>query len=138
MQVWEPDLKLWEPPQTGATAALFSSLPWRAEILRCERRGHVACFLLCHVAMKVFLANHVEVPAEVCPRCFNEQQRFAFPFVIYCAHREKLCVMSTPKDHVAFDCEPGQLPVVMRRLERELKGQRPWAAPRIVERELEG
>jgi hypothetical protein len=58
----------------------------------------------------------VEIPAGVCLQCFNEQQRFGFPFLIYCVHSQQLALVRSAQDHATFPCKPRQLRSVLAKL----------------------
>jgi hypothetical protein len=60
--------------------------------------------------------NAVEVPEGVCLQCFNEQQRFGFPFLVYCVHSEQLALVRSPQDNATFPCKPRQLRSVLAKL----------------------
>ena len=66
--------------------------------------------------MKVARTHQVEIPAGICLRCFNAQQQFAFPFLVYCPHNATLAVMRTPDKHMTFPCAENQLPAVLQKL----------------------
>jgi hypothetical protein len=67
-------------------------------------------------AMKVNRQSQLEIPTGICLRCFNAQQQFAFPFLVYCSHNETLAVMRTPGMHMTFPCAESQLPGVLQKL----------------------
>lgn len=71
--------------------------------------------------MKVARQRRLAVPIGVCLSCFNEQQQFAFPFVVYCPHSETLAVMSAPDEHATFRCAPAQLEGVLAQLRDGLR-----------------
>ena len=58
----------------------------------------------------------VQVPDGICLECFNSQQRFAFPFLVYCPHSELLALVSSADDSATFPCKPGQLAGVIAKL----------------------
>jgi hypothetical protein len=66
--------------------------------------------------MHVTRYHQVELPPGICLRCFNAQQQFAFPFLVYCSHNETLAVMRTPDKHMTFPCAAGQLAHVLQKL----------------------
>lgn len=68
--------------------------------------------------MKVARYNQVEIPAGICMRCFNAQQQFAFPFLVYCSHNQTLAVMRMPDKHVTFACAEDQLQAVLKKLQK--------------------
>ena len=68
--------------------------------------------------MKVARQKQVSIPIGVCPSCFNEQQQYSFPFLVYCPHSETLAVMRAPTEHATFQCAPAQLENVLRQLHR--------------------
>ena len=67
-------------------------------------------------AMPVTRFNKLEIPNGICMRCFNAQQQFAFPFLVYCSHNETLAVMRTADKHMTFPCAESQLPAVLQKL----------------------
>ena len=67
--------------------------------------------------MTLARSHPVSVPEGVCLQCFNSQQRFAFPFIVYCAHSECLALVSSAVDSATFHCTPAQLPGVIAKLE---------------------
>jgi hypothetical protein len=67
--------------------------------------------------MKVARQKQLSVPIGVCLSCFNEQQQFAFPFLVYCPHSETLAVMSAPDEHATYRCAPSQLESVLAQLQ---------------------
>jgi hypothetical protein len=58
----------------------------------------------------------VDVPAGVCLQCFNEQQRFAYPFLVYCVHGELLALVQSAHESTTFHCKPQQLRAVLAKL----------------------
>ncbi len=60
--------------------------------------------------------QQVKVPAGVCLGCFNDQQQFAFPFLVYCSHGETLALIRTPSRHLTMTCSMDQLPAVVQSL----------------------
>jgi hypothetical protein len=60
----------------------------------------------------------IQVPAGVCLQCFNSQQRFAFPFLVYCPHSELLALVSSADTNATFPCKPAQLPGVLAKLSK--------------------
>jgi hypothetical protein len=58
----------------------------------------------------------IEVPEGICLQCFNSQQRFTFPFLVYCPHAELLALVSAADDHTTFPCKPAQLAGVIAKL----------------------
>jgi hypothetical protein len=69
-------------------------------------------------AMKVGRRKQVTIPIGVCLSCFNEQQQYAFPFLVYCPHSETLAVMRGPDEHATFHCGPAQLENVLQQLQK--------------------
>ena len=67
--------------------------------------------------MKVARQKQVSIPIGICLSCFNEQQQYSFPFLVYCPHSETLAVMRAPTEHATFRCAPAQLENVLRRLQ---------------------
>jgi hypothetical protein len=61
-------------------------------------------------------SKHIEVPEGICLQCFNEQQRFTFPFLVYCPHSEVLALVSAADDNATFPCKPAQLASVIAKL----------------------
>ncbi len=68
--------------------------------------------------MKVARQKRLSVPVGVCLSCFNDQQQFTFPFVVYCVHNETLAIMKAPDEHATFQCAPSQLGTVLAQLQR--------------------
>ena len=68
---------------------------------------------------KIARRSQVQIPADVCLRCFNSQQQLAFPFLVYCAHHETLALFHSPQEYVTFACAPEQLEGVLHTLQRE-------------------
>jgi hypothetical protein len=66
--------------------------------------------------MTVTRTHRVEIPSGICMRCFNQQQQFAFPFLVYCPHNGTLAVMRTADKHMTFQCAEKQLPAVLQKL----------------------
>ena len=66
--------------------------------------------------MTVTRSKPIQVPEGICLECFNSQQRFAFPFVVYCPHSELLALVSSAEDNATFPCKPGQLAGVIAKL----------------------
>jgi hypothetical protein len=72
-------------------------------------------------AVKVTRSKSIRVPDGICLQCFNSQQRFTFPFLIYCEHAELLALVHSADDNVTFHCKPEQLAGVIAKLS-SLKG----------------
>ena len=66
--------------------------------------------------MTVARASAVDIPAGVCLQCFNEQQRFTYPFLVYCVHRESLALVQSAHESTTFPCNPQQLRAVLAKL----------------------
>jgi hypothetical protein len=58
----------------------------------------------------------IEVPEGICLQCFSAQQRFTFPFLVYCPHSELLALVNAADDNTTFPCKPGQLASVIAKL----------------------
>lgn len=58
----------------------------------------------------------MQIPEGVCLQCFNSQQRFTFPFLVYCPHTESLALVRSPTESATFNCKPAQLPAVLAKL----------------------
>jgi hypothetical protein len=58
----------------------------------------------------------LQVPEDVCLACFNSQQQFTFPFLVYCAHNEALAIVRSTHESTTFRCKPEQLEVVIGKL----------------------
>jgi len=71
--------------------------------------------------VKVTRSKTIQVPDGICLQCFNSQQRFTFPFVIYCEHSELLALVHSADDNMTFHCKPEQLAGVIAKLS-SLKG----------------
>jgi hypothetical protein len=66
--------------------------------------------------MKVMRTKPIDVPAGICLECFNEQQRFTFPFIVYCPHSETLALVRSADGSATFPCKPAQLAGVLAKL----------------------
>lgn len=66
--------------------------------------------------MKLARRNEVTLPIGICLSCFNAQQQFRFPFLVYCSHSETLAVIRKPDEHATFRCAPAQLEQALRHL----------------------
>ena len=66
--------------------------------------------------MTVTRSKPIQVPEGICLQCFNSQQRFTFPFLVYCPHSELLALVSSAEDSATFPCKPGQLAGVIAKL----------------------
>ena len=62
-------------------------------------------------------SNSIELPEGICLCCFNEQQYFTFPFMVYCRHGRVLAVIHGRREHATFPCAPRQLQAVTDRLQ---------------------
>ena len=58
----------------------------------------------------------IQVPDGVCLECFNSQQRFTFPFLVYCPHFEHLALVRSAVESATFNCKPAQLAGVLAKL----------------------
>lgn len=67
-------------------------------------------------AVKLARLKPIEVPAGICLQCFNSQQQFTFPFIVYCPHSETLALVRSTLDSTTFPCKPAQLPSVLAKL----------------------
>jgi hypothetical protein len=54
----------------------------------------------------------------ICMACFNEQERFYFPFVVYCPHQRTLALVHGNHEHATFECAPDQLKLIVNRLKK--------------------
>jgi hypothetical protein len=66
--------------------------------------------------VKVTRSKSIEVPEGICLQCFNSQQRFTFPFLVYCPHSELLALVHSAQENATFPCKPGQLAGVIAKL----------------------
>jgi len=66
--------------------------------------------------MKLARQKQVSIPIGICLSCFNAQQQFRFPFLVYCPHSETLAVIRQPDEHATFQCAPAQLENVLHQL----------------------
>jgi hypothetical protein len=66
--------------------------------------------------------THVRQPANICLACFNAQQQFRFPFLIYCAHHGSLALVHSADDSSTFACAPAQLNGLLAKLGSGLGG----------------
>ena len=60
--------------------------------------------------------NRVAIPPRICLECFNSQQQFAFPFLVYCSHNRALAVLHNPDENATFECAPEQLEGIIQKL----------------------
>ncbi|HUQ52801.1 MAG TPA: hypothetical protein VM692_11310 [Gammaproteobacteria bacterium] len=60
--------------------------------------------------------KHIRTPDGVCLQCFNSQQRFAFPFLVYCEHSESLALVRSAEESTTFHCKPAQLAGVLKKI----------------------
>src|SRR5690606_12969724 len=74
-------------------------------------------------------SNAVQVPSGICIGCFNAQQQFRFPFLLYCEHHAVLAVAYSRTEHVSFPCDPAQLPEMVEKLRKGELADRPYPAP---------
>ena len=58
----------------------------------------------------------MQIPEGICLECFNEQQRFTFPFIVYCPHSETLALVRSVEGSATFPCKPAQLAGVLAKL----------------------
>ena len=58
----------------------------------------------------------MQIPEGICLQCFNSQQRFALPFLVYCPHSESLALVRSADESATFNCKPEQLPGVLAKL----------------------
>lgn len=66
----------------------------------------------------------VQVPPGICMACFNAQQQYAFPFLVYCEHHSVLAVTHSRTEHTTYACDPTQLAQMVEKLQRgELPAQ---------------
>lgn len=61
-------------------------------------------------------SKSIKIPDGICLKCFNSQQQFAFPFLVYCPHSERLALVRSADDSATFPCKPAQLPHVLAKL----------------------
>jgi hypothetical protein len=66
--------------------------------------------------VKLTRSKSIQVPEGICLQCFNSQQRFTFPFLVYCEHSELLALVRAADDNVTFPCKPAQLAGVLAKL----------------------
>ena len=66
--------------------------------------------------MRLARSKPIEVPEGVCLQCFNSQQRFTFPFLVYCPHSELLALVTSAQESTTFPCKPAQLAGVIAKL----------------------
>jgi hypothetical protein len=65
----------------------------------------------------VTVSRHsIQIPEGICLQCFNEQQRFAFPFLVYCEHAELLALVRSADENATFHCKPAQLAAVLAKI----------------------
>jgi hypothetical protein len=58
----------------------------------------------------------IQIPEGICLQCFNAQQRFTFPFLVYCPHSESLALVRSADGSATFPCKPAQLPHLLAKL----------------------
>jgi hypothetical protein len=66
--------------------------------------------------VKVARSHTIQVPEGICLQCFNSQQRFTFPFIVYCPHSESLALVRSADGSATFPCKPAQLASVLAKL----------------------
>lgn len=66
--------------------------------------------------LKVARRYMIEVPDGICLQCFNMQQQFRFPFLVYCEHKRMLAVVRSATEYTTFQCAPNQLQAVIAKL----------------------
>ena len=59
----------------------------------------------------------VRKPENICLACFNAQQRFAFPFLVYCIHHRVLALFHSANETSTFACAAEQLAGLLARLD---------------------
>lgn len=99
----------------------------RAAAAHSEARGAIRCHHLrtCGLRLrpvKLARSKSIKVPDGICLQCFNSQQRFAFPFLVYCPHSELLALVRSAEDSATFRCKPAQLAGVLAKLSN-IKGR---------------
>jgi hypothetical protein len=67
--------------------------------------------------VKLTRSKPIEVPQGICLQCFNSQQRFTFPFLVYCEHAELLALVTSADESTTFPCKPAQLAGVIAKLQ---------------------
>ncbi len=73
----------------------------------------------------------IEVPEGICLQCFNSQQRFTFPFLVYCEHSELLGLVTSAQESTTFPCKPVQLAGVIAKLSKTTTDALPPAGNRL-------
>jgi hypothetical protein len=66
--------------------------------------------------VKVTRSKPIHIPEGICLQCFNAQQRFTFPFLVYCPHSELLALVHSAENSATFPCKPAQLAGVLAKL----------------------
>jgi hypothetical protein len=66
--------------------------------------------------VKVTRSKPIQIPEGICLECFNAQQRFTFPFIVYCPHSESLALVRSAEGSATFPCKPAQLAGVLAKL----------------------
>jgi hypothetical protein len=66
--------------------------------------------------VKLARSKPMQVPQGICLQCFNSQQRFTFPFLVYCPHSELLALVRSTAESATFSCKPAQLPGVLEKI----------------------
>ena len=73
----------------------------------------------------------IEVPEGICLQCFNSQQRFTFPFLVYCDHSQLLGLVTSAQESTTFPCKPAQLASVIAKLSKTTPDALPPAGSRL-------
>jgi hypothetical protein len=66
--------------------------------------------------VKLARSSSIQVPEGICLQCFNSQQRFTFPFLVYCEHSELLALVRSAVESTTFSCKPAQLRSVLAKI----------------------
>jgi hypothetical protein len=66
--------------------------------------------------LKIARRYTIELPDGICLQCFNMQQQFRFPFLVYCEHKRMLAVVRSAHEYSTFQCAPNQLQAVIAKL----------------------
>ena len=81
--------------------------------------------------MTLSRSNPIEIPEGICLQCFNSQQRFTFPFLVYCEHSELLALVTSAHESTTFPCKPAQLASVIAKLSKTTTDAVPPAGNRL-------
>lgn len=64
--------------------------------------------------------TEVSKPATICLACFNAQQQYRFPFLVYCVHNNSLALVHSAQESSTFACAPAQLNGLLAKLDSRI------------------